>query len=147
MILRAAGSVLTIDNSPEAPLRDMIGQEKNDGLAIGAIALSEPNTQRHLNVYDEEERHVDLFGRHQRRTFPCCVGLHARCAERAGGWRRLRRGYARGDFWRTLIVSTPNSDPKVAMYKLFLRGWRNIALNNHADIDLPAFGDEGGASR
>ena len=36
-------------------------------------------------------------------------------------------------------------DPKVAMYKLFLRSWRNIPLNNH--VDLPAFGDEGGASR
>ena len=36
-------------------------------------------------------------------------------------------------------------DPKIAMYKLFLRGWRNIPLNNH--VDLPAFGDEGGARR
>ena len=36
-------------------------------------------------------------------------------------------------------------DPKVALYKLFLRGWRNVPLNRH--VDLPAFGDEGGANR
>ena len=36
-------------------------------------------------------------------------------------------------------------DPKVGLYKLFLRGWRNVPLNSH--VDLPAFGDEGGASR
>jgi CheY-like chemotaxis protein len=34
-------------------------------------------------------------------------------------------------------------DPKVALYKLFLRSWRNVPLNNH--IDLPS--DEGGATR
>ena len=36
-------------------------------------------------------------------------------------------------------------DPKVALYKLFLRGWRDIPLNNH--VDPPAFGDETGANR
>ena len=36
-------------------------------------------------------------------------------------------------------------DPKVALYKLFLRGWRNVPLNAH--VDPPAFGDEGGANR
>jgi CheY-like chemotaxis protein len=36
-------------------------------------------------------------------------------------------------------------DPKVALYKLFLRGWRNVPLNNH--VDSPAFGAESGANR
>ena len=36
-------------------------------------------------------------------------------------------------------------DPKVALYKLFLRSWRNVPLNSQ--VDLPAFGDEGGANR
>ena len=36
-------------------------------------------------------------------------------------------------------------DPKVALYKLFLRSWRNVPLNSH--VDLRAFGDEGGANR
>ena len=31
-------------------------------------------------------------------------------------------------------------DPKVALYKLFLRDWRNVPLNAH--VDLPALGDE-----
>ena len=35
-------------------------------------------------------------------------------------------------------------DPKVALYKLFLRSWRNVPLNTH--VDSPAF-DESGASR
>lgn len=30
--------------------------------------------------------------------------------------------------------------PKVALYKLFLRGWRNVPANTH--VDSPAFGDE-----
>ena len=36
-------------------------------------------------------------------------------------------------------------DPKVALYKLFLRNWRNVPLNAHAD--LRALGDESGATR
>jgi DNA-directed RNA polymerase specialized sigma24 family protein len=36
-------------------------------------------------------------------------------------------------------------DPKVALYKLFLRSWRNVPLNSY--VDLPNFGDEGGANR
>jgi CheY-like chemotaxis protein len=36
-------------------------------------------------------------------------------------------------------------DPKVALYKLFLRGWRNVPLNNH--VDPPTFGAESGANR
>jgi len=36
-------------------------------------------------------------------------------------------------------------DPKVALYRLFLRGWRNFPLNNK--VDPPTFGDESGASR
>jgi CheY-like chemotaxis protein len=36
-------------------------------------------------------------------------------------------------------------DPKVALYKLFLRSWRNVPLNTH--VDFPDFGDEGGANR
>jgi DNA-directed RNA polymerase specialized sigma24 family protein len=36
-------------------------------------------------------------------------------------------------------------DPKVALYKLFLRGWRNVPFNNH--VDPPAFGAESGANR
>ena len=35
-------------------------------------------------------------------------------------------------------------EPKVALYKLFLRSWRNVPLNAH--VDYPAF-DESGASR
>jgi len=35
--------------------------------------------------------------------------------------------------------------PKTALYKLFLRSWRNVPLNG--DVDAPAFGDEEGASR
>ena len=35
-------------------------------------------------------------------------------------------------------------DPKVALYKLFLRGWRNVPLNDH--VDLRAL-NESGASR
>jgi CheY-like chemotaxis protein/DNA-directed RNA polymerase specialized sigma24 family protein len=36
-------------------------------------------------------------------------------------------------------------DPKVALYKLFLHSWRNVPLNAH--VDLPDFGDEGGANK
>lgn len=36
-------------------------------------------------------------------------------------------------------------DPKVALYKLFLRSWRNVPMNSH--VDRTIFGDEGGASR
>ena len=36
-------------------------------------------------------------------------------------------------------------DPKVALYKLFLRGWREVPINR--DVDLPIFGDEAGAKR
>src|SRR5271169_5037048 len=36
-------------------------------------------------------------------------------------------------------------DPKVALYKLFLRGWRNVPTNNH--VDSPTFGDEASATR
>lgn len=36
-------------------------------------------------------------------------------------------------------------DPKVALYKLFLRSWRKVPLNAHAD--LRALGDESGATR
>ncbi|HEY5205435.1 MAG TPA: response regulator [Roseiarcus sp.] len=38
-----------------------------------------------------------------------------------------------------------NLDPKVALYKLFLRSWRNVPLNAH--VDSPSFGDESGANR
>src|SRR5580704_7104540 len=48
------------------------------------------------------------------------------------------------------ILADPNCfdaelDPKVALYKLFLRGWRNVPLNNH--VDPPTFGAETGANR
>jgi CheY-like chemotaxis protein len=36
-------------------------------------------------------------------------------------------------------------DPKIALYKLFLRGWRNVPANNH--VDGPTFGDEASANR
>ena len=36
-------------------------------------------------------------------------------------------------------------EPKVALYKLFLRSWRNVPLNAH--VDFPGFGDESGANR
>ena len=36
-------------------------------------------------------------------------------------------------------------DPKVALYKLFLRGWRNVPTNNH--VELPMSGDEASANR
>jgi CheY-like chemotaxis protein len=36
-------------------------------------------------------------------------------------------------------------DPKVALYKLFLRGWRDAPLDR--GVDLPTFGDEAGANR
>jgi CheY-like chemotaxis protein len=36
-------------------------------------------------------------------------------------------------------------EPKVALYKLFLRSWRNVPLN--AQVDAPSFVDESGASR
>src|SRR5271154_7079398 len=35
--------------------------------------------------------------------------------------------------------------PKVALYKLFLRSWRNVPANNH--VDGPIFGDEASANR
>ncbi len=35
--------------------------------------------------------------------------------------------------------------PKVALYKLFLRGWRNVSANVH--VDFPTFGDETSAGR
>ena len=35
--------------------------------------------------------------------------------------------------------------PKTALYKLFLRSWRDVPLNR--DVDLPTFGDEAGANR
>jgi hypothetical protein len=37
--LRAAGSVLTIDNSPEPPLRDMVRQEKMTGLQLAPLLV------------------------------------------------------------------------------------------------------------
>jgi CheY-like chemotaxis protein len=36
-------------------------------------------------------------------------------------------------------------DPKVALYKLFLQGWRNVPANTH--VDAPTFGDEASANR
>ena len=36
-------------------------------------------------------------------------------------------------------------DPKVALYKLFLRGWRNVPTNNY--VDVPIFGDEASANK
>ncbi len=36
-------------------------------------------------------------------------------------------------------------EPKVALYKLFLRSWRNVPLNAH--VDSPTFSDESGANR
>jgi len=36
-------------------------------------------------------------------------------------------------------------EPKVALYKLFLRSWRNVPLNAH--VDPPGFSDETGANR
>lgn len=36
-------------------------------------------------------------------------------------------------------------EPKVALYKLFLRSWRSVPLNAH--VDSPGFGDENGANR
>ena len=36
-------------------------------------------------------------------------------------------------------------EPKVALYKLFLRNWRNVPLNKHVDSSI--FGDEAGAGR
>jgi CheY-like chemotaxis protein len=36
-------------------------------------------------------------------------------------------------------------DPKIALYKLFLRGWRNVPANNY--IDVPMSGDEASATR
>jgi DNA-directed RNA polymerase specialized sigma24 family protein/CheY-like chemotaxis protein len=36
-------------------------------------------------------------------------------------------------------------DPKVALYKLFLRSWRNVPLNIH--VDVPVLSDERGANR
>ncbi len=36
-------------------------------------------------------------------------------------------------------------DPKIALYKLFLRGWRTVPANGH--VDRPMFGDEASASR
>jgi len=36
-------------------------------------------------------------------------------------------------------------NPKVALYKLFLQGWRNVPANGH--VDFPVFGDEASAVR
>ncbi len=36
-------------------------------------------------------------------------------------------------------------DPKVALYKLFLHGWRAVPANGH--VDSPVFGDEASANR
>jgi CheY-like chemotaxis protein len=36
-------------------------------------------------------------------------------------------------------------DPKVALYKLFLRSWRNMPANAH--VEAPTFGDEASANR
>ncbi len=36
-------------------------------------------------------------------------------------------------------------DPKVALYRLFLRGWRSVPTNNH--VDSPMLGDEASANR
>ena len=35
-------------------------------------------------------------------------------------------------------------DPKVALYKLFLRGWRNVPLNDH--VDLRALNESGASN-
>jgi DNA-directed RNA polymerase specialized sigma24 family protein len=48
------------------------------------------------------------------------------------------------------ILADPDSfdaklDPKVALYKLFLRGWRNVPANNQ--VDPPMSGDEASANR
>jgi CheY-like chemotaxis protein/DNA-directed RNA polymerase specialized sigma24 family protein len=39
----------------------------------------------------------------------------------------------------------PELDPKVALYKLFLRGWRTVPTNDH--VDRPMLGDEASANR
>jgi DNA-directed RNA polymerase specialized sigma24 family protein len=39
----------------------------------------------------------------------------------------------------------PELEPKVALYKLFLRNWRNVPLNSH--VDSASLGDEAGAGR
>ena len=39
----------------------------------------------------------------------------------------------------------PELAPKTALYKLFLRSWRNVPLNR--DVDHLTFGDEAGANR
>ena len=39
----------------------------------------------------------------------------------------------------------PEIDPKVALYKLFLRNWRNVPLNSQVDSSI--FRDEAGAGR
>src|SRR6516165_1065231 len=36
-------------------------------------------------------------------------------------------------------------EPKAALYKLFLRGWRDVPLNNH--VDRSTFGNEAAAKR
>ena len=36
-------------------------------------------------------------------------------------------------------------DPKIALYKLFLRGWRNVPANDY--VDVPTSGDEASATR
>ena len=48
------------------------------------------------------------------------------------------------------ILAEPGSldaelSPKVALYKLFLQGWRKVPANN--DVDFPIGGDEASASR
>jgi CheY-like chemotaxis protein/DNA-directed RNA polymerase specialized sigma24 family protein len=39
----------------------------------------------------------------------------------------------------------PQLDPKVALYKLFVRGWRDVPANNY--VDVPIYGDEASAKR
>ena len=48
-------------------------------------------------------------------------------------------------FWRNPAHWTPQFSPKVALYKLFLQGWRNVPANN--DVDFPIGDDEASASR
>jgi len=48
------------------------------------------------------------------------------------------------------ILADPDSfdtklEPKVALYKLFLRGWRNVPANNYVDVEMS--GDEASANR
>jgi DNA-directed RNA polymerase specialized sigma24 family protein len=118
----------------------MLRQQKMTELAIGAIAcelipsaIERLMRRNDMSISDAIAPHIPFLRRFAR----------ALCGTQPAG-----DAYVAATL--EAILADPDCfeaefDPKVALYKLFLRGWRDVPLNSH--VDLPVFGDEGGANR